>query len=70
MNMYCRKSIEAAVSWSVTMKVNILVSEGCRSFGDCLRDVDAKGLIRGDFVLVDGGVISNLKLLPLLKQHK
>lgn len=52
------------------MKVNILVSESCRSFGDCIRDVDAKGLISGDFVLLDGGVVGNIKFLPLLKQHR
>lgn len=52
------------------MKVNIIVSESCRSFGDCLRDLDAKGLIRGDFVLLEPGVISNIKLLPLLQKHR
>lgn len=52
------------------MKVKIIVSESCRSFGDCLRDLDAKGLIRGDFVLLEPGVVSNIKLLPLLQKHK
>lgn len=52
------------------MKVNIIVSESCRSFGDCLRDLDAKGLIRGDFVLLEPGVVSNIKLLPIIKKHK
>lgn len=59
-----------SANWSLTMKVNIIVSESCRSFGDCLRDLDAKGLIRGDFVLLEPGVIANMKLLPLLKKHR
>lgn len=55
--------------WTLTMKVNVIVSESCHSFGDCLRDIDAKGLLRGDFVLLEPGVISNISLLPLLKKH-
>ncbi|XP_030765131.1 translation initiation factor eIF-2B subunit epsilon isoform X3 [Sitophilus oryzae] len=66
---YIRKCIDEAVGWTLTMKVQIIVSESCRSFGDCLRDLDAKGLIRGDFVLLEPGVISNINLLPLLKKH-
>lgn len=56
-------------SWSLTMKVNIIASESARSFGDSLRDFDARGLIRGNFVLIESGVVSNIKLLPLIKKH-
>lgn len=52
------------------MKVHVIVSESCRSFGDCLRDLDAKGLLRGDFVLLEPGVISNISLASLLKKHR
>lgn len=52
------------------MKVNLIVSESCHSFGDCLRDLDQKGLLRGNFVLLEPGTISNIKLLPLIKKHK
>lgn len=52
------------------MKVHIIASESCRSFGDCLRDLDAKGLLRGDFVLLEPATISNIDLLPLIKKHK
>lgn len=52
------------------MKVTVIVSETCHSFGDCLRDIDAKGLLRGDFVLLEPGTISNISLLPLLKKHR
>ncbi|KAF7280796.1 hypothetical protein GWI33_005521 [Rhynchophorus ferrugineus] len=66
---HIKKSIDEAVGWTLTMKVHIIVSESCWSFGDCLRDLDAKGLLRGDFVLLEPGVISNIQLLPLLKKH-
>lgn len=52
------------------MKANVIVSESCRSFGDCLRDLDAKGLLRNTFVLAEPGVISNMKLLPIIKKHR
>ncbi|ENN80818.1 hypothetical protein YQE_02767, partial [Dendroctonus ponderosae] len=61
--------MEEAVGWTLSMKVHLIVSESCRSFGDCLRDLDAKGHIRGDFILLEPGVVSNISLLPLLKRH-
>lgn len=67
---YINVCIKQSANWTLTMKVNIIVSESCRSFGDCLRDLDAKGLIRGDFVLLEPGVVANIKLLPLLQKHK
>ncbi|XP_023012406.2 eukaryotic translation initiation factor 2B subunit epsilon isoform X1 [Leptinotarsa decemlineata] len=63
------KCIRNMDGWTVTMKVNIIASESCHSLGDCLRDLDAKGLLRGDFVLIEPGTISNVQLLPLLKRH-
>lgn len=63
------KCINNRDGWILTMKVIVIVSESCQSFGDCLRDLDAKGLIRGDFVLLEPGIISNIPLLPLLKKH-
>jgi translation initiation factor eIF-2B subunit epsilon len=52
------------------MKVTIIVSESCHSFGDCLRDLDRKGILRGNFVLLEPGTVSNIKLLPIIKKHK
>ncbi|CAH0560261.1 unnamed protein product [Brassicogethes aeneus] len=66
---HINKCVENAEEWTQTMKVNVVVSESCRSFGDCLRDLDAKGYLRGDFVLVEPGTISNINLLPLLEKH-
>ncbi|KAK9738530.1 eIF4-gamma/eIF5/eIF2-epsilon [Popillia japonica] len=66
---YIKNSQNENVIWSQTTKVNIIISESCRSFGDCLRDLDAKGLLRGNFVLCEPGVVSNIKLLPIIKKH-
>ncbi|KAJ8975017.1 hypothetical protein NQ317_012455 [Molorchus minor] len=55
--------------WTITMKVNIIVSESCHSFGDCLRDLDAKGLLSRRFCFIEPGTVSNIQLLPLIKKH-
>lgn len=52
------------------MVVNIVISDGCRSLGDAMRDLDGKALIRGDFILLTGNLIGNLKLLPAIEKHK
>ena len=40
------------------------------SVGDAMRDLDRRGLITGDFVLVMGDLISNLNLDAALSKHK
>ncbi|KAK9509779.1 hypothetical protein O3M35_007016 [Rhynocoris fuscipes] len=52
------------------MTITVIVSDGCRSLGDALRDLDAKALIRSDFILLTGDIVANLKLLPALEHHK
>uniref|UniRef100_A0A1B6C3B5 Translation initiation factor eIF2B subunit epsilon n=2 Tax=Clastoptera arizonana TaxID=38151 RepID=A0A1B6C3B5_9HEMI len=47
-----------------------VVSEGCRSLGDAMRDIDAKAMIRSDFILLTGNVIGNLNLLQIVEKHK
>jgi translation initiation factor eIF-2B subunit epsilon len=54
-----------------TMSVHVLVAQGaCTSAGDALRQVEARGVIKSDFVLVPGDVIANLSLAPLIAKHK
>eukprot|EP00088_Acartia_fossae_P062603 TRINITY_DN7570_c0_g1_i2.p1 TRINITY_DN7570_c0_g1~~TRINITY_DN7570_c0_g1_i2.p1 ORF type:complete len:711 (+),score=185.68 TRINITY_DN7570_c0_g1_i2:46-2178(+) len=50
--------------------VHTIVNEDCRSFGDALRDLHDKGIIRHNFILVTGDLVSNLNLGPLLAKHK
>lgn len=57
-------------SSSCSMQLSIVVSETCTSVGDALRDIDAKALIRNDFILVMGDTVSNIQLKPILDSHK
>ncbi|KAK6478734.1 translation initiation factor eIF-2B subunit epsilon [Huso huso] len=50
--------------------VHIITSELYRSLGDVLRDVDAKTLVRSDFLLVCGDVVSNIDITPALQEHR
>lgn len=52
------------------MTVHVVGSEGCRCLGDALRDLDAKGLIRGHFILMGCDTITNAQLSSVLDQHK
>lgn len=50
--------------------VRFVTSELYRSLGDVLRDVDAKSLVRSDFILVTGDVVSNFNISKALEEHK
>ncbi|KAK2821973.1 hypothetical protein Q5P01_022038 [Channa striata] len=50
--------------------VHIITSDLYRSLGDVLRDVDAKNLVRSDFVLVYGDVVSNIDISEALHEHR
>ena len=55
---------------SNVMTVNPIVNEECRSLGDAMRDLDAKALLRQDFILVNGDSIGNVNLSTALNEHK
>lgn len=55
---------------AVGMEVCIIVSDSCMSLGDALRDLEAKSIIRSDFVLVHGDLVANLKLAAIFEAHK
>lgn len=54
------------------MRVEVLSQspEDCHSLGDALRDLEGKGLIRGDFILLSADVVSNVQLKPILEKHR
>jgi translation initiation factor eIF-2B subunit epsilon len=52
------------------LDVQILFSEGCFSTGDMLREIDSRSLIRSDFVLVSGDLVSNMDLEGAIREHR
>ena len=47
-----------------------IVKTKARSVGDALRDLDARDLITGDFLLVHGDLVSNLPIDDALARHR
>jgi len=50
--------------------VTCITNEDCRSYGDAMRDLYEKSVLRNDFILVSGDLISNLDLSSLFGKHK
>ena len=58
-------------TWPPSIIVTCLSSSACLSAGDALREIDAMGIIRSDpFVLINGDVVSNMKLGDAIAFHK
>ncbi|TPX75512.1 hypothetical protein CcCBS67573_g03213 [Chytriomyces confervae] len=55
---------------STLPKVVTVVSQQLNSTGDALRDLDAKQLLKSDFILVSGDVVSNMDLGKALGEHR
>ncbi|KAF2012279.1 heat shock transcription factor 2 [Aaosphaeria arxii CBS 175.79] len=47
-----------------------LIQSTSHSIGDAMRDLDTRGLLVGDFLVVYGDVVSNLSLEPALAAHR
>lgn len=65
-----RKCTKERVTWSLTMDVQVIMSETCQTMGDVMREIDAAGLIRGFFILMGVNSITNINYASLLEQHK
>ncbi|KAL5284239.1 EIF2B5 family protein [Megaselia abdita] len=70
LRQHIEKQIKSSCSWSLNMKVKIIGGEGCRCYGDALRDLDAKGLLRGHFILLQAETVTNANLIAILEEHK
>ncbi|XP_004927856.1 translation initiation factor eIF-2B subunit epsilon isoform X1 [Bombyx mori] len=56
--------------WSLTMDIQILMSDTCQTMGDVMRELDAAALLKGYFVLAGINSITNMNFASLLEQHK
>ena len=52
------------------ISIQTILLQSCMCLGDALREVDALGLVRNDFILVSGGVVSNMNLAKVVEQHR
>lgn len=50
--------------------ITTILSLELKSVGDTMRDLDNRGLITGDFLLISGDVVSNMDFSDALKFHK
>ncbi|TIC15326.1 nucleotide-diphospho-sugar transferase [Wallemia mellicola] len=53
-----------------TLAVTPIVSTTSVSAGDAIRELDAKQLIRTDFVLISGDVVSTIDIQKIVDEHK
>lgn len=53
------------------IEIHLLYNFKCRSLGDAMREIDAKGHVRSTFILMNAtGVVSNLNLAANLEHHR
>ncbi|RNA07951.1 Translation initiation factor eIF-2B subunit epsilon [Brachionus plicatilis] len=65
-----RNHIET-MKWRQVVEIHFLYNFTCRSLGDAMREIDAKGLIRSSFILMTAtGLISNMNLKSYWENHK
>lgn len=59
-------------NWALNtpFKVTTIMSLESRSVGDAMRDLDNRGLITGDFLLVSGDVVTNIDFSKVMAFHK
>lgn len=55
--------------WS-PFKVSTIMSLESRSVGDAMRDIDNRGIITGDFILVSGDLVTNMEFDKALEFHR
>lgn len=51
------------------IRVTPVVGQQQRSVGDALRFLDQSNIVKGDFVLVSGDMVTNVNLAPIIAEH-
>ncbi|OAD52498.1 Translation initiation factor eIF-2B subunit epsilon [Eufriesea mexicana] len=72
--LYCSNHVDLIKTYVKQRKwlkisVSLIVSDNCTSLGDALRDIDTKGSIRNNFILIRGDAFINANLTNLLSNH-
>ncbi|SCV02504.1 LAME_0H02014g1_1 [Lachancea meyersii CBS 8951] len=67
-NDYIEKS-KWNMPWS-PFRVSTIMSLESRSVGDAMRDLDNRGIITGDFILVSGDLVTNMEFDKALDFHR
>ncbi|CAK9832834.1 Translation initiation factor eIF-2B subunit epsilon [Anthophora retusa] len=72
--LYCSNHVDLIRTYVKEKKwlritISLIISDGCTSFGDALRDIDTKGSIRGNFILIRGDAFINANLASLINNH-
>jgi translation initiation factor eIF-2B subunit epsilon len=60
-------------AWSgpeAPFKITLVVSEAVHSIGDAVREIDGRGLVKTDFLLLQSGLVSNADLKEAIKEHR
>jgi translation initiation factor eIF-2B subunit epsilon len=50
--------------------MQVIVSTACKSAGEAMREIEQKDIIKGNFVLVSGDVVSNMDLGAAMRAHR
>ncbi|GFS69475.1 translation initiation factor eIF-2B subunit epsilon [Nephila pilipes] len=53
-----------------TMSVSVMSSASFLSMGDIMRELDSKALIRSDFILINGAILTTFDLEVFLDEHR
>ncbi|CAK9796509.1 Translation initiation factor eIF-2B subunit epsilon [Anthophora plagiata] len=72
--LYCSNHVDLIRTYVKEKKwlritISLIISDGCTSFGDALRDIDTKGSIRDNFILIRGNAFINANLASLISDH-
>ncbi|EFN83402.1 translation initiation factor eIF-2B subunit epsilon [Harpegnathos saltator] len=54
---------------NININICLIIFDGCRSIGDALRNVYAKGHLRGNFILIRGNTLTSTDLNYLMNIH-
>ncbi|KAJ0179353.1 hypothetical protein K1T71_005065 [Dendrolimus kikuchii] len=67
---HIKNCLERKSLWTLTMDVQVMMSDTCQTMGDVMRELDAAAIIRGNFILANVNSITNINFAALLDQHK